>query len=454
VTLFDVALGPGATPSWPVRVTGLAVDDRAAYLLRPVVGGTPELAIIDKLSAAAVPSRLSIDDRPTEISVLPGPGRSLLALLSSGRLHIHDPVHGRITTIAFSAEARGLAVDTERRLFYVGLADEIAVLDPDAGRRLRGISVPGRPTHLICAENGTLAVLLAGERDHAVAIVEPNTPQVEVIGLPDGCQPQTLGYDHSSGLIFLAVDATAFEPAGIAVIDRDSGRRIGDVIETSQPPATLTLLRYGPRTHLFAGVPGAGVEVVDVALLAVVGRLSASWVGTSAVADQPAGELYIADINGGARRIVPLIGGGPIARRLAEVSSPDQFTPPLSGPRITPDGSTEMQKFDIGTAVASTDAGAVLVDPMHAELWLSAHGPIPGPSSAADQLGNPVGDTISAADHQVTYFERGFVLTMPLTGGPTTIAVPAMSFEANFQIDGNAGQISGDELEFLLSREP
>jgi hypothetical protein len=108
-----------------------------------------------------------------------------------------------------------------------------------------------------------------------------------------------------------------------------------------------------------------------------------------------------------------------------------------------------MQKFDIGTVVASTDAGAVIIDPTHAELWLSATGPTIGAPAAA-QLGNPVGDTITEDDHLVTYFERGLMVTMPLTGS-TTVAVPEPRFEANFQIDG-LGEV--DELEFLLGREP
>jgi len=107
-----------------------------------------------------------------------------------------------------------------------------------------------------------------------------------------------------------------------------------------------------------------------------------------------------------------------------------------------------MQKFDIGTVVASTDAGAVIVDPTHAELWLSGDGPAPGPASAADQLGNPVGDTIAEDDHLVTYFERGLMVTMPVAGGSTTVAVPR--FEATFNI-GALGVV--DELEFLLGRE-
>ncbi|MET0965147.1 MAG: hypothetical protein ABWZ02_02055 [Nakamurella sp.] len=452
VMLFDIALGPGATPSSQAEVTGLAVDDRAAYLLGPVVGESTQLAVVDKLGQATTAGQLSIAGRWTEISVLPGPDRSLLALLGSGQLGIHDPVSGRVTTVFLPAQARGLAADIDRRLFYVGLEAEIAIVDPDAGRRLCGIALPGGPTQLgppeqlLCAENGTLVALLGGAEGAAVAIVEPNASQAEVIELQNG--PRSLCYDDRSGLVFLAVDATAIEPAGVAVIDRDSGRRIGGVIQTSLSPASLTLLRCGPRTHLYASVPGAGLEVIDVARRAVVGRLCAVWVGAFAAADQAAGELYIADRFAGARRILPLIGGSPIARHVTRNSSTEQITPPLSGPRTTPDGSTEMQKFDIGTVVASTDAGAVIVDPTHAELWLSSDGPAPGPASAADQLGNPVGDTIAEDDHLVTYFERGLMVTTPVTGGPTTVAVPR--FEASFNI-GALGV--ADELEFLLGRE-
>jgi len=448
VTLFDSILGTDAIPSWQVEVTGLAVDDRAVYLLGPV-GGGPELWIFDKPCATTIPRRRAVDGRPTEISVLPGPDGSLAALLGDGQLRIHEPMSDRVTTYPLSADARGLAADIDRRLFYVGLTNEIAVVDPDAGRRLCGIAVPGRPVQLVCTEDGTLAVLLEGEDDQAVAMLEPNTTQVELIDLPKGCRPRTLGYDIGSGLIFLAVDANAAEPAGIVVIDRDSGRRVGGVIETSGPPTTLTLLRPGSRTHLYAGVPGVGLEVVDVARRAVVGRLAAPWLGPRAAADQNAGELYVADRFSGVRRIVPLIGGGPIAQHLTQITATEQIAPPLSGPRTTPDGSTEMQNFDIGTVVASTDAGTVILDPTHAELWLNATGPAVGTASAADQLGNPVGDTIAEADHLVTYFERGLMVTMPLATS-TTVAVPEPLFEANFQIDGL--DVAG-ELEFLLGRE-
>ena len=477
----------GAPDNSTAHIGGVAVGDRFVYATHslgapfnlPPIPAVGHLVIIDRAAfddPNVVPVRVPVGFDPRGVAINPNNdtiyvGNRGAPTDASGQTYPSLSVVRRApdtglwteqTQLKLPAGPADIAVNPTTNRVYVSNWQQrrIHVFTGTDNTELAPITDPADPASpfrplgmTIDPATNTIYVALSFQqqpRVDALAVITLSGDEVQSIRrvpiLPPRSQPNDVAFNSITKRLYVGgLGAAADSPPSVTVVD-------------STTLATVATI------HTVAGIPSAGVSslAVDIELYkiyaAVAGsiqvidgqtnRISAPNRLTRALQsvalDRATGQLYTGDrLDGTIRRLTPVATDTPLGQH-PDVAG-GALGAPLGAARPTPDGQGTLQPFQRGTVVATTDYGAVVIDPRHTRVWLdgtpssastsvlptagpaAGFGNVIGASVIVDghDLGNPTGDTATIFDEVITtYFERGMIASYP--GGSEVVVAGAI----------------------------
>ena len=207
-----------------------------------------------------------------------GAGRVLVLAAPSGAL---------LRTLDAGARPNGLAWDPgRRRLLAADVQDNRArLLDPETGRVVTAVELPGRPRWCLYDRQGDR--FLVNIADPARVVVLSADTLTPAPSLPVAQQgPHGLALDDVTGHLFVACDS-----GDLAVLDRVSGAVL-HTVPIAGPPDVLWLNASRQRLYIAIGSPGV-VQVLDTRTMTLVEEIATEDGAHTLTFDEDWQRLYV-----------------------------------------------------------------------------------------------------------------------------------------------------------------
>lgn len=184
-----------------------------------------------------------------------------------------DASGGRLVSVPLGGSPEGVAVRPDGGAVYATLEDsnQIAVIDPAAGKVVAHIATAGRPRSIAFSPDGSRA-FVTDETGAAVTVIDARAHQrLFDAPIPGGKDVRPMGVVVSPD--GRRVYVTTGRGGTLAALDASTGKLIGQV-QVGQRPWGLAISRDGSRLYAANG-PSNDVTVVDAASLKPIARIKA-----------------------------------------------------------------------------------------------------------------------------------------------------------------------------------
>jgi len=229
-------------------------------------------------------------DCPEASGVLCPPDTDLVfaAARGAGRvLVLEAPTGTLLRTLDAGSRPNGLAWDpTRQRLLVADVQDyQARLLDPETGRVVTAVELPGRPRWCLYDRQGDR--FLVNIADPARVVVLSADTLTPAPPLPVAHQgPHGLALDDATGRLFVACDSE-----DLAVLDRVSGAVL-HTLPIAGPPDVLWLNASRQRLYIAMGSPGV-VQVLDTRTMTLVEAVKTEEGAHTLTFDEDRQRLYI-----------------------------------------------------------------------------------------------------------------------------------------------------------------
>jgi DNA-binding beta-propeller fold protein YncE len=207
-----------------------------------------------------------------------GAGRVLVLEAPSGTL---------LRTLDAGARPNGLAWDPRRRhLLVADVQDyQARLLDPQTGRLVLTVELPGRPRWCLYDTQGDRFLVNIADPSRVVVLAADTLAPAP--SWPVAQQgPHGLALDETTGQVFVACDS-----GDLVVLDRASGAVLHTLL-IAGPPDVLWLNAARQRLYIAMGPPGV-VQVLDTGAMRVVEEIATEEGAHTLTFDEDRQRLYV-----------------------------------------------------------------------------------------------------------------------------------------------------------------
>ncbi len=248
------------------------------------------LGQVDIIDGGAGTYVAATPDCPEASGVLCPPDTDLVfaAARGAGRvLVLEAPTGTLLRTLDAGSRPNGLAWNpTRQRLLVADVQDyQARLLDPETGRVVTAVELPGRPRWCLYDRQGDR--FLVNIADPARVVVLSADTLTPAPPLPVAHQgPHGLALDDATGRLFVACDSE-----DLAVLDRVSGAVL-HTLPIAGPPDVLWLNASRQRLYIAMGSPGV-VQVLDTRTMTLIEAVKTEEGAHTLTFDEDRQRLYI-----------------------------------------------------------------------------------------------------------------------------------------------------------------
>jgi DNA-binding beta-propeller fold protein YncE len=218
----------------------------------------------------------------------PDATRAFAAARGAGRVLVLQAPEGTLLrTLDAGVRPNGLAWDLRRRhLLVADVQDyQARLLDPETGRCVLAVELPGRPRWCLYDHQGDrFLVNIAAPARVVVLAADTLTPAPSWPVAPQG--PHGLALDETTDQVFVACDS-----GDLVVLDRVSGEVL-HTVPIAGPPDVLWLNAARQRLYIAMGPPGV-VQVLNTRAMTLVEEIATEEGAHTLTFDEDRQRLYV-----------------------------------------------------------------------------------------------------------------------------------------------------------------